>query len=100
MSNGSFDSDVYQNRLKLMRLTPETYESAKRLELVLRKTRRLIEMSATIPEDELSKITGDDQTMKTVKDALVNNAKDRVVRAYVEGLKKGLKIKINQDALS
>ena len=100
MSSGSFDSDVYQNRLKLMRLSPEIYESAKRQELVLRKARRLIELSAIIPEDELSKITGVDQTMKTLRDALVNNAKDRAVKAYVEGLKKGLKIKINQDAIA
>ena len=39
--NGSFDMEVYQNRLRLMRLTPEAFEAAKKQELILAKMRRL-----------------------------------------------------------
>jgi peptidyl-prolyl cis-trans isomerase D len=101
MKNGSFDSEVYQNRLRLMRLTPEVYEAAKRQELTLARMRRLVELSTSIPSDELAKITGaDDQTTKALQDAAVENARATALRAYVEGVKRGLKIKVYTDRIS
>lgn len=101
MKNGSFDSEVYQNRLRLTRLTPETYEAAKREDLILTKMRRLVELSAFIPSDELVKITGsDDQSTKALQDAMVENARATALRAYVEGAKRGLKIKLHTDRIS
>jgi len=100
MKNGVFDSDIYQNTLRLQRLTPEAYESAKRQELLVKKMRRMIELAASIPEDELGRITADEQTMKAIKDAVVGNAKDRAVKAYIEGMKKGMKIKVYRDLVS
>lgn len=101
MKNGSFDSEVYQNRLRLTRLTPETYEAAKREDLMLTKMRRLVELSAFIPSDELVKITGsDDQSTKALQDAMVENARATALRAYVEGAKRGLKIKLHTDRIS
>ena len=101
MKNGSFDSEVYQNRLRLMRLTPEAYETAKRQDLVLTRMRRLVELSASIPSDELAKISAsDDQNTKALQDAMIENAKATALRAYVEGMKRGLKIKIYTDRIS
>lgn len=101
MKNGSFDSEVYQNRLRLTRLTPETYEAAKREDLILTKMRRLVELSAFIPSDERVKITGsDDQSTKALQDAMVENARATALRAYVEGAKRGLKIKLHTDRIS
>jgi hypothetical protein len=102
MKSGSFDSEVYQNRLRLMRLTPEAYEAAKRQELTLAKMRRLVELSASIPSsDELAKISGtDDQAAKALQQAMVENAKATALRAYVEGVKRGLKIKLYTDRIS
>jgi len=102
MKNGSFDSEVYQNRLRLMRLTPETYENAKREELILTKMRRLVELSAAVPTgDELAKISAsDDQSTKELQDAVVGNAKAAALRAYIEGMKKGMKIKVYTDRIS
>ncbi len=102
MRNGSFDSEVYQNRLRLMRLTPETYEFAKRQELTLAKMRRLIELAASVPSsDELSKISGpNDQTTKALQQSLVDNAKNAALSAYIDGLKRGLKIKLYMDRIA
>jgi parvulin-like peptidyl-prolyl isomerase len=102
MKNGSFDIEVYQNRLRLMRLTPEAYEAAIKQELTLAKMRRLVELSASIPSsDELAKISGpDDQGIKTLQQAMVENAKTTTLKAYVEGVKRGLKIKLYMDRIS
>ncbi|SPQ00987.1 conserved hypothetical protein [Candidatus Sulfobium mesophilum] len=101
MKDGSFDSAIYQNRLRLMRLTPEAYEAAKRQDLILTKMRRLIELSTAIPADELAKISGpDEQTTKALQDAMVQNARATALRAYVEGVKKGMKIKLYPDRIA
>ncbi len=100
--DGAFDSQVYQNRLKLMRLTPEAYESAKREDLILTKMRRLIELSAPVPtSDELAQISAsDDQSTKALQNAVVENAKTTALKAYVEGMKRGLNIKVYTDRIS
>lgn len=101
MKDGSFDSAIYQNRLRLMRLTPEAYEAAKRQDLILTKMRRLIELSTAIPADELAKTSGpDEQTTKALQDAMVQNARATALRAYVEGVKKGMKIKLYPDRIA
>ncbi len=46
MKNGVFDNQIYQNTLRLSRMTPEVYESMKRQELVIARMTRLIELSA------------------------------------------------------
>jgi len=100
MVNGAFDNYVYQNRLRLMRLTPELYEGVKRQELLTEKMKRLIELSVYIPESELSGVSGDEQTVRALKMAMINSAKAKAVNAYVEGLKKGMKVKIYKDFIS
>lgn len=100
MKNGAFDRDVYQNRLRLNRLTPEAYESAKRQEMTITRMRRIIELGATLPEADLAQLTGDEQTVKQLRDAMASGAKEKALKSYVEGLKKGMKIKINKDVLS
>ena len=100
MKNGAFDNEVYNNRLRLSRLTPESYESAKREELLIEKTRRLIELSAILPDTDLNKLSGDEQMLKTIKDTLLNKAKAEAVQAYIEGLKKDMKIKVYLDRIA
>lgn len=100
MTNGAFDRDVYQNRLRLNRLTPETYEAAKRQEMTISRMRRIIELGAVLPEADLAKLAGDEQTVKQIRDAMLGSAREKVLKSYVEGLKKGMKIKINKDVMS
>jgi parvulin-like peptidyl-prolyl isomerase len=100
MVNGAFDSNVYQNRLRLNRLTPETYEAAKRQELVTEKMRRLIELSVpTPPEPPAGVSSKDEQQAKALREAMMNSAKASAVQAYIDGLKRGLKIKIYSERL-
>ncbi len=101
MKNGSFDSDTYRNRLRLMRITPEFYETSKRQDLILTKMRRLVELSAAVPLGELAKLSeSDDQTKKALQEAVINNAKAGALKAYVDGLKKGMKIKLYTERIS
>ncbi len=100
LKDGVFDRDVYQNRLRLNRLTPEAYESAKRQEMTINRMRRIIELGAALPEAELAKLSGDEQSVKQIREAMLGSAREKALRSYVEGLKKGMKIKINKDVLS
>jgi peptidyl-prolyl cis-trans isomerase D len=100
MKNGVFDSQVYQNTLRLSRMTPEVYEPMKRQELVIAKMSRLIELSANPPVMDLSGISADDQTLKAMKDALLNDARDKAVKSYINTYKKSLKVKEYRQLIS
>lgn len=97
--DGIFSNEVYINRLRMMRLTPDAYEAVRRTELMVQKLIRLIELSAGIPENELSSMSGNDETLKVIRDAIANDAKEKAVKAYIEGMKKDLKIVINKDLI-
>jgi SurA N-terminal domain len=100
LKNGVFDSQVYQNTLRLSRMTPEVYEPMKRQELVIAKMSRLIELSANPPVMDLSGISADDQTLKAMKDALLNDARDKAVKSYINTYKKSLKVKEYRQLIS
>jgi len=100
MKNGVFDSQVYQNTLRLSRMTPEVYEPMKRQELVITKMTRLIELAANPPVIDLSGVSADDQTLKAMKDALLNDARDKAVKSYINTYKKSLKVKEYRQLIS
>lgn len=100
MQNGVFDNQIYQNTLRLSRLTPEAYESLKRQELTIARMTRLIELSATPPAVDLGSLGSDEQTLKALKDAMMNDAKDKAVKAFINGYKKSIKIKENRQFIS
>lgn len=99
LNKGVFDKNLYTNTLRISRITPEEYESLKRQDLITLKTRRFIELSATVPEPDLSSVSGDEATVKAIKQALIKDSKEKVVRAYLAGLKKGINIKIYAERL-
>jgi len=100
MKNGVFDNQLYQNTLRLSRLTPEVYESMKRQELIITRMTRLIELSAAPPVIDLANVSADEQTLKALKEAMLNDARDKTVKAYVDGYKKTLKIKEYRQLIS
>lgn len=53
--NGSFDFGIYQQTLKVNRMTPEAYEDSKKRELLLDKTRKAVMDKAVISDDEALK---------------------------------------------
>ena len=100
MKNGAFDSEVYQNRLRLSRLTPEAYESEKKQELIVEKMTRLIALSANVPENLPDTGSTDEQAAKALKEAAISNEKMKTVNAYVKGLEKEMKIMVYSDRIS
>lgn len=100
MKNGVFDNQVYQNTLRLSRISPEIYEAMKREELAVTRMSRLIELSAYPAVADLGNVSADDQTIKALKDAMQNDAKDKAVKAYIDGYKKSVKIKEYRQLIS
>jgi len=97
--NGAFDSEIYQNTLRLSRLTPGMYESKKREELIIQKMSRLIQTAAITPDAGFDNISADEKTKQMIRDAMKKDADEKVVRSYIEGMKKRLKVKINTELL-
>jgi len=102
MRNGVFDKTVYLNRLRLIRITVEEYERAKRQELILNKMRYLIEMSVDVPDlnADQQKLTGDEKSVNMLREAMLSEMREKAMRSYVEGLKKNIKIKIDTKFIS
>lgn len=92
MRDGKFNRDVYIRTLELNRLTPQIYESMRKKELLLTKMRRVITESVDIPQVDVK----DD----ALRQAMLSSMSEGAVKSYVEGLKKGLKIKVNQQLIS
>jgi parvulin-like peptidyl-prolyl isomerase len=103
MKNGVFDKDVYLNRLRLNRITPEEFERSKRQELILSKMRRLVELSVDIPDSadlQLPQESSNEQALKMISQAKLNDIREKALNSYIEGLKKDIKIKVNKQLLS
>lgn len=101
MNNGAFDESIYQNALRLNRLPVETYESMKRQELLLKKMADLVGLAASVPElPQIAGLNADDQMLKSLRDSLSNDAREKALKSYVEGYKKKIKITVNQQNLS
>jgi hypothetical protein len=98
LKNGVFDKDVYINRLRLNRITPEVFENMKRQELTFEKMRRLIELSAdaTALDIQLPQPSGNEQAADMIRQAMMGDKKGKAVKSFIEGYKKSLKIKINR----
>lgn len=94
MRDGKFNRDVYLRTLQLNRMTPQLYESMRKKELILSKMKRLIGESIDLPQTQI------DVKDEALKQAMLNEIRQGAVKSYVEGLKRGMKIKVNQQLLS
>jgi len=94
LREGKFGKDVYLRTLQLNRMTPEYFESTKRRELTLAKMHRLIGESVDLTDEVLN-----DAAPANLRQALLSQLREKAVRSYVEGLKKQMKIKINQQLI-
>jgi hypothetical protein len=98
LKNGVFDKDVYINRLRLNRITPEVFENMKRQELTYEKMRRLVELSvdASALDIQTPQPSGNEQAADMIRQAVMGDKKGKAVKSFIEGYKKSLKIKINR----
>lgn len=102
MKDGSFNKEMYINRLRLGRMTPETFENMKRQELTVTKMRRLVEASvdATAVDVQVPQPAGNEQAEKMMLQAMLADKKEKALKSYVDGLKKNIKIKVNKQLIS
>lgn len=91
MRDGRFNRDVYLRTLQLNRMTPRLYESLRKRELLLSKMRRLITVSVDLPQIDVKD--------EALRQAMLAEMREAAIKSYVEGLKKGMKIKVNQQLL-
>ena len=101
MKNGVFNKEIYLNRLRLMRTTPEAYEESKRQELLITKVRNIIELSVDTSDIALSlpQDMKDGELANMLSRNMLNERKEKTLGSYLEGLKKDIKITINQDII-
>ena len=92
--DGKFNKDVYVRTLQLSRMTPEYFEFMKRKELILSKMHRLIGESIDLTDEGMK-----DPALANVRQALLSQMRQQAVKSYVEGLKKQMKIKVNQQLI-
>ncbi|MFN3740723.1 MAG: SurA N-terminal domain-containing protein [Thermodesulfovibrionales bacterium] len=98
MRNGVFNKELYNWTLRQNRVTPQLYEASLRRSLRIAKLRRLIEGTVEFEGQALS-ISGDNDLAKALKEAVLFEEKDRLLRAYIDGLKRYMKIEKNPDFL-
>jgi hypothetical protein len=102
MNNGVFDKNLYLNRLRLNRITPEEFENATRQELAVTRMKQLIELSVdpTDIDSPARQTPGNEKAAKMISEAILRDKREKAVDSYIEGLKKNIKIKINAKVIA
>jgi peptidyl-prolyl cis-trans isomerase D len=102
--DGVFKKEVYLKVLELNRIKPGWYENMRRDDLIIQKTRRLIELAAAedfkMPLDILGKDDKNRQLMENFRRTLQESKKDRLVDSYIESLKHLIDLKVHDDLIS
>jgi hypothetical protein len=99
--NGVFDVNVYERRLKLNRLSPQTYESVLTRDMIITKMSRLIGETAELSQDEakmLDTVKGGNKAQLT--QIFLASKSNQVINAYIQSLKRQLDITIRRDLVS
>ncbi len=98
--DGVFRRDVYLQTLRINRLTPGYYETMKRQELLVGKVRALIGESVVLTDDDLKGLKGDESYFNAIRDAMLKDKQQKLLRSYVETLKKSINVKVNTELIS
>lgn len=98
--DGVFDPDIYKRALKLNRLTPTIYEEQLRNDLISAKMSRLIMETVELTEDERGIVEFLKDSNPQMVEAFLANKGNQARKAYIESIKKMMKIKINRELIS
>ncbi|HDH02562.1 MAG TPA: hypothetical protein ENH17_05490 [Nitrospirae bacterium] len=98
--DGVFRRDVYLQTLRINRLTPGYYESMERQELLVGKMRALIGESVVLTDDDLKGLKGDELYFNAIRDAMLEDKQQKLIRSYVETLKRSINVKVNTELIS
>ncbi len=97
--NGVFRRDVYLRTLRLNRLTPRAYEAIKRRELMLQKVTTLIEAAVDVDEKDLSGVKGNEELVKALREAILQDKRQKVLKAFVESIKREVPVKVHRELI-
>ncbi len=100
MRDGVFQNDIYKNTLRLNRLTPVYFESLKRRQLMLDKMKRLLTESVDLTPGELKGLPKNEKIVVEIRKALLEQKRQAALRSYIEGMKKEIPIRVNQELIS
>ncbi len=100
LREGKFSKDIYIRILQLNRLSPELFESSKRRELMVTKMRRLIEGSVDVTDVDITQKAEGGQTEDTLRQAALGQMRGAALKSYLDGIKKRMKIKVNEELIS
>jgi len=98
--DGVFDVNVYERSLKLSRISPQTFESSMRSDLISAKMTSLIGETVELSSEEtkiLDSIQGDNKGQ--LKQIFLSSKSQQTMKAYVESLKRQLNIVLNRDLI-
>ena len=98
--DGAFLKDIYVKTLALNRMTPEMYEGMLREQITVDKMKRMIASSVDVTPVDIGGASEDATKAVMVKQMLIYNKRNAAIRSYVDGVKKRMDIKINQEVIS
>jgi plasmid maintenance system killer protein len=96
---GKFSKEIYLRTLQLNRITPEGYETLKRRDLLSDKMRRFIVESVDITDVDIPQQAGTEQMKESLKQNMLQDMRHKAFKSYIEGMKKQMSIKINQQLI-
>jgi parvulin-like peptidyl-prolyl isomerase len=99
MREGKFSKEIYLRTLQLNRLTPEGYEALKRREILLGKMQRLIGESVDVTDVDFPQGAGNEKTKEPFRLGMLQDMRNKAVKSYIEGMKKQMRIKINEQLI-
>jgi len=97
---GVFDKDVYRRRLRLNRLTPAAFESGLSKDLLRNKMRMLIAETAELTSEEMKTLDSIKGDKTQLREIFMSSKRAMTVKAYIESLKRRMKIIINREYTS
>ncbi|MBF0345318.1 MAG: SurA N-terminal domain-containing protein [Nitrospirae bacterium] len=102
--DGVFNKEIYLRVLQANRMMPSYYETRRKEELLVQKTKRFIELSTNakgeIPPDIKEKFKDNEKLMESIQQQTDQEAKAKILKAYIEGLKKVVPVKIRSELIA
>ncbi|MBI4849766.1 MAG: SurA N-terminal domain-containing protein [Nitrospirae bacterium] len=99
--DGVFDPEIYSRALRLNRLTAQAFENDLREDLLVSKMSKLIGETAELTPDEIKILdsigTGNQEQLLQI---FRSNKSNQIINAYIESVKRQLKITVNKDIIS
>jgi len=99
--DGVFNEAVYKRALNLNRITPQIFEKSVKQDMTINRMTRMVGETASLsPEEQkiIDSMTGGNKDQLT--GIFLSNKSNQAVQAYIESIKRQLKISIKRDIIS